>query len=143
MRKLVFFTRKYETALRDFAAKAAAAEVIYIEKSDMCAFRGEFTLGFTVQQKDTFCEMLLGLLFDITVDENPIYTKSSKLKIMAEGLKDSPIFGRELRRLRGFLKGSRELNIDGYIIFRLCELKEKLDTLVYSLVKKIKFGTAE
>jgi hypothetical protein len=140
MRRFVFFTRKYENELRDFAAKAVSAEIIYIEKSDVCAFRGEFTLCFTMKQKDIFCETLLQLLFDITVNENPIYTNSAKLKTMAAGLNDAPVFARELRRLKGYLAGSRELNLDGYIMFRLCELKEKLDSLVYSLVKKIKFG---
>ena len=143
MRRFTFFTRKYENELKEFVAKATEAKAIYIEKNEFFKRNEEFALGVAIADKNTFCEILLGLLMDISVSENPIYKHSAKLRIAAEGLNNTPIFTRELRRLKEFLSESRELNIDGYVIFRMNEFKEKLDMMVYSLVKKIKFGARE
>ncbi|MCL1883371.1 MAG: putative sporulation protein YtxC [Defluviitaleaceae bacterium] len=141
MKRFSLYTVKYENVLREFAARTSAAEIIYINKN--CKNQEGFALYFSVKERELFCEMLLGFLMDIAEGENPIYKHSARLRGMAGELRESPIFGRELNQLREFFTNSRELNIEGYVTFRMCEFREKLDMMIYSLVKKIKFGNED
>lgn len=138
MKRFVLYSARYDGALCDFAAKAAAAEVIYIRKN--CKENARRTLVFAVRERDAFYRALLDLLCDIAEAENPVYRHSPQLRGMARELRHSPVYSRELRRLRQFVAGSRELFLEGYATFRMSEFREKLDSLIYSLVKKIKFG---
>ena len=132
------FTEQYENALRDFAAKAAAAEIVHIIKSRNTSHMN--VLEIKINRHEAFYEALLAMLLDITEMENPVYRQSNKLRSMAHGLRRTPLAARELQRLREFVAENSSLHIDGYITFRLSEFREKLDILIYSLVKKIKFG---
>jgi hypothetical protein len=138
MKRFTIYTVKYANELDEFAAKAAASEAIYIKRKP-----NNFILSFTVSQREAFFEMLLAVLTDIAVRENSVYRYSAKLREMAQDLRNTPLYGRELRQLREFVSESNELHIEGYVTFRMCEFREKLDTMIYSLVKKIKFGTGE
>jgi len=141
VRRFTLCTTKHETALRDFAAKAAAAEIIYINKSGKK--HGCFALGFAMAQREGFCDALLKFLMDIAESENPVYKHSARMRQMALDLRNAPIFAHELRLLKAFVSSERELNIEGYVTFRMGEFREKLDLMVYSLVKKIKFSNGD
>ena len=167
MKKFVIFTTKYEAELRKFAATAAADEMIYIEENEHSTFLlptaeiveqfpdiewGEknkknatdgFAASFAVARRDAFCEALLRFLMDIAENQNPVYRQSTKLRAMAGKLRDGHFFAQEKRRLGEFLRGTRWLVLEGYIAFRMTEFCEKLDMMMYSLVKKIKFGLGE
>ncbi|MDR0273524.1 MAG: hypothetical protein LBI27_09435 [Clostridiales bacterium] len=137
MKRFTLYSAKYENALRNFAEKAAAADNIYINR--ICHKRG-YAVNFAVADREAFCELLLALLFDIAESENPVYRKSEKLREMAKNLRQTQLYGRELRRLRQFIAGSKCLHIEGYVTFRMGEFREKLDMMIYTLIKKIKFG---
>ncbi|MCL2386123.1 MAG: putative sporulation protein YtxC [Defluviitaleaceae bacterium] len=141
MKKIVIFTTKYENELRDFAAKAAASEIIYINDSSKKCER--YALRISIADKDAFSEEFLLALMNIAEKENPVYRYSAKLRKMARELRESPLQGRELHRLKSFFAASKEINIEGYVTFRMGEFREKLDTMIYSLVKKIKFSNGD
>ena len=138
MRRFIIHTEKYEVKLRDFAESAAEAEIVYINR--ICKKRNGCVIGFTITGYEEFCELLLPLLLDIAEGENPVYGQSAKLREMARDLRKTQIYGKELRRLKHFISGNKGLHIEGYVTFRMGEFREKLDMLIYSLVKKIKFS---
>jgi hypothetical protein len=137
MKRFALYSEKYENALIDFAAKAAAAEIIYINK------RERRRIFFMVAERENFCELLLCTLMDIAEGENPVYKNSAKLRAMAKNLRTTTLYGRELGRLRDFFSHSKELHLEGYVTFRMSEFREKLDMMIYSLVKKIKFHNGD
>ena len=145
--QFVIFTTKYEAELRDFAATAAADDVIYIQESEKKKKKttedSGFSMRFSISQRDAFCETLLRFLMDIAENENPVYKHSPKLRAMASNLRSRCIFAKEKQRLGTFLRSSKQLVLEGYITFRMTEFCEKLDMMMYSLVKKIKFGARE
>ncbi|MCL1842850.1 MAG: hypothetical protein FWF79_03480 [Defluviitaleaceae bacterium] len=141
MEQFVIFTVKYEKKLLEFAAKATAEELMQVNFSKKVK-RDTYALAFSLAKREAFCTSLMDFLMDIAVEENPVYAHSSKLRDMAQDLRNTQIYARELRRLRGFFLGSREVHIDGYVTFRMGEFREKLDHMIYKLVKKIKFGTS-
>jgi hypothetical protein len=140
MKRFLLHTVKHKAALIDFAEKVAADEVIYIKNTgnpDGAVFY------FAIAEREAFCETLLHLLCDIAEAENPIYKHSAKLRQMAHDLRKTPLFGSELRLLSEFVSTGKEIHLDGYVTFRMGEFKEKLDMMVYSLVKKLKFGNGD
>ncbi|MCL2199441.1 MAG: hypothetical protein FWB80_11000 [Defluviitaleaceae bacterium] len=130
MKKFKLLTDKYENALLMFLKKANDASVI----------KSWERFEFYIIQADEFSEMLLGLLLEVTESENPMYKHSARLREMAKNIKSTPLYGRELRLLKKYVAANKELHMEGYVTFRMEELKGKLDMMVYSLVKKIKFG---
>jgi hypothetical protein len=132
MKKFALHSVLHKAALSEFVAKAAAAEIIYIDEN-----------GFVIAKEDAFCEILLHFLMDIAESENPIYKKSSGMQKMAQDLRSSPIFAQELCALTEFVSAENALHVDGYTTFRMEAFREKLDLLVYSLVKKIKFSNKD
>ncbi|MCL2578368.1 MAG: putative sporulation protein YtxC [Defluviitaleaceae bacterium] len=141
MKRFTLYTTKYEAILRDFAVKAAAADIIYINKTGR--EKNGFEVGFAMVQREAFCELLLRLLMDIAESENPVYKHSAKLRKMARDLRYASTFAHELRLLKEFVSNGKELNIEGYVTFRMGEFREKLDLMIYSLVKKIKFSNGD
>ncbi|MCL1877683.1 MAG: hypothetical protein FWF80_02380 [Defluviitaleaceae bacterium] len=138
MKQFTIHTARHEVLLKDFAARVAAEEIIYINK--VSKTRTECSLKFAVVRREPFCGRLLALLADIAALENPVYRHSAKLCEMAISLRKTPLYKRELRLLREFFLQNEDLNIEGYTTFRMCEFREKLDAMIYTLVKKIKFG---
>ncbi|MCL1863317.1 MAG: hypothetical protein FWF78_07115 [Defluviitaleaceae bacterium] len=130
MKKFLLLTDKHESALHVFIKKAC--EEYVVKPTD--------GLKFYICDTEMFCEMLLGLLLEVAESENPMYKHSSKLREMAKNLKGTPLYGRELNHLKKYVNTNTELHLEGYVTFRMEELKGKLDLMVYSLVKKIKFG---
>jgi len=138
MKRFTLCAAKYETDLRRFARKAEAAKIIYIH--DNLKEKNGLALNVTFLQRKIFCEQLLAFLMDIAEGENPVYKNSSRLRTLARDLRDTPVFASELNLLEEFISSESALNIEGYVTFRMDGFHEKLDLLVYSIVKKIKFG---
>jgi len=140
MKQLNICTSKYENELRDFAAKAAAAGTIAIKRSKTNEL---FELECVCMNYKALPGALTGLLMDIAEAENAVYRHSPKLREMARDVRNSPIHEREVGRMRAFLAENKALNLEGYATFRLGEYRDKLDMMIYTLVKKIKFGKGD
>jgi len=137
MKRFFIFTSKYEGLLNNFSEKAAAEKIIYIKNFSECV------LEISIANREKFCDLLLALLFDIAEAENPVYKYSAKLRETAREIRKTPLCEKELRRLKKFVFESKELHLEGYVTFRMDEFNEKLDMMIYSLAKKLKFGNRE
>jgi len=140
MKRISIHTSKYENELRDFAAKAAAAGTIAIKWSRFCEKRRLFGLGCVCADYPTTLEALSFLLMDIAEAENAVYRYSLKLRALAHGMRNPAICEQEVSRLRKFLRENKILHLEGYVTFRMDEYRDKLDMMIYSLVKKIRFS---
>jgi len=134
MKHITIHTNRYKTELADFAKN--------IEIHNLCTIVKEYPLRLAWENSVTneFTRELLLLLHRIATYENPVYRYSTKLQDLALGLKDTALFFDDVKRLKSFLQANKELHIDGYIAFRIDEYCEKLDTILYTIVKKINFG---
>ncbi|MCL2215690.1 MAG: hypothetical protein FWB91_01590 [Defluviitaleaceae bacterium] len=140
MKQLNIYTSKYENELRDFAAKEAAAGTIAIKHSRTCEKRRLFELCCVCLNYKTLPESLTALLMDIAEEENPVYRHSPRLREMAQSVRSSLVHKQEVKQMRAFLAENKALHLEGYATFRLSEYREKLDMMIYTLVKKIKFS---
>jgi hypothetical protein len=50
-------------------------------------------------------------------------------------LRGGELYVNELKELRAFIKSSRTLNIEGYAAFRMAPLRERLDLMIFTLIK--------
>ena len=138
MKQLNIYTTKYENELRDFAQKATEAGTIEIKHSG--EKRGQFELGVVCVDRKNLPTALTALLMDIAEAENPVYRHSSKLRVMVQSVRNSPIHSREVKRMQSFLTENKTLHLEGYATFRMGEYRDKLDMMIYTLIKKIKFS---
>lgn len=139
MKRTIIYTTKYKDEVERFASKAVAAEVITIKWSgNRGRTYGLGCLWAGGHEGSEFYERLLSLLMEVAEKENPIYRHSPKLRDLAKDLRRTDIYKKELRQLKGFLSGSGTLHLEGYVTFRMSEYREKLDMMVYSLVKKLR-----
>jgi len=140
MKRISIHTSKYENELRDFAARAAAAGTIAIKWSRFCEKKRLFVLGCACADYPSTLEALSSLLMDIAETENPVYRYSIKLRSLAHDMRNPSVCERETSRLRRFFAENKNLHLEGYVTFRMAEYRDKLDMMIYSLVKKIKFS---
>lgn len=130
MSNFKLMTDKYEAEAREILTKARDAGEI----------RALTRFEFYIMEHEKFCEALLGLLLKIAENENPMYKNSAKLREMAKDLKRTPIYASELHLIKKYVATNTEMHLEGYVTFRMDEIKGRLDLMVYSLVKKLKFG---
>jgi len=132
MRRLTIHTSNYKSELINFAKSVA--------ESNLCAIKSH-PGGINLTWKNSDCssifEELLLLLQNIAMYENHVYRHSPKLRDLAEGLKNTELHMYELQQLKAFLKANKELNLEGYVTFRMEAYREKLDMMLYTIVKKI------
>ena len=140
MKQLNIHTTKYENELRNFAAKAVEAGTISIKHSKLNEKRRLFELTCMCLNYKALPGALTELLMDIAEAENAVYRHSSKLRAMAQEVRKTPIYTSEVKRMRTFLAENKALHLEGYVTFRMEEYREKLDMMIYTLVKKIKFS---
>ncbi|MCL2839182.1 MAG: hypothetical protein FWE05_00280 [Defluviitaleaceae bacterium] len=143
MRQLHIYTTKYEKELRNFAAQAMATGTIAIKDIKTCENRKVFELKLMNMDEKNLPNALTALLMDIVEIENPVYKHSPRLRKMAQTARNSSIYKREVQRMKTFLEENKALHLEGYATFRLSEYREKLDTMIYQLVKKIKFSQGD
>lgn len=140
MKRLKLFTEKYEDEMWNFSTNAAMQGIVLI-KSKKKSQRG-FSVTLMVAKIENFYELLTSQLMDIAENENPVYRHSPKLRGMAKNLRNV-LYEQEIQKLSEFLLHSKEINLEGYVMFRMTEFKEKLDMMIYSLVKKLKYGNLD
>jgi len=56
---------------------------------------------------------------------------------IARGLEGSPVYNCDRARLEEFFQRCDTLYIDGYITFCMDEYREKLDLVLYTIIKRI------
>jgi len=130
MKRVMIYTTKNTSELADFAKSISC---------DICSVESEVPLGLVwrASNSDKVLATLLQLIHKIAMNENPVYRNSPKLASIAEGLVNSPIHNSEIQKLKDFLRISKVLNLDGYIMFCTDEYRAKLDLMLYTIVKKI------
>jgi len=141
MKQLAIHTQNYEKNLRDFAKGLDIATVKwkrYGKKSSfsMCLTWENINNQQIINQLATFLQKVAAL-------ENPIYRHLPKFREMINGLQNTQIHEREVKRLKSFLRNSQTLNLEGYIIFRMSEYRHKLDIISYQAVKKLELMRKE
>ena len=137
MKQLTVYTRKYRQPLEDFAAYAVSKGVNLRRAGELSC--GLFSINCLYSHAETaFVGGLMTLLTDIAMQENPVYLHSPKLRDMAADLHSTPLYAAVFKEFKQFLRHSRMLHLEGYVVFRMAEYREKLDMMSYSLIKKMK-----
>jgi len=98
-----------------------------LESINLCCDRAEL---------DT--DALTHLLERIVIFKHPVYGHSRKLADMATELCGGEIHQANRRRLDAYLLEHDELHLEGYAAFRMSDYRNKLDMLMYRLIKKLK-----
>jgi len=128
MKRITLYTLRYQTELTSFAENIK--DICTVEPS-----KNGFLVSWELTNTAPFANRLLEFLQNIALLENPIFKHSSKLKNIVGDLKE--INEQELLSLNHYIKTNKEMNLEGYVAFRLTEYKEKLDSLLYSWIRKI------
>lgn len=138
MKRLILHTTNYKNELINFTETAANHNLCTIEKARPGP-QGYSTI-FTWQAavSTLFIQSLMHFLYSIAISQNPVYRHSPKLRHLAEGLQNTPLHKSNLKQLKAFLRAGNELHIDGYVTFRMEEYRQKLDMMLYTIVKKIR-----
>ena len=126
MKRLTIFTQNHKAALTDFANEVGGHFV-----GDRAKITWETKHTYNMASK------LVIFLEESVMRDNPIYNQSEKLCEMVRNLRTTPSHENEVKKLCAFLRTSRELNIEGYILFRMCEFRHMLDIMSYRVMKKM------
>jgi len=129
MKRITIVTCKYKNELAAFARM--------VSKNGLCTVvsnhAGSIKFCWESSATADFACALLRLMQNIAMLENPVYRHSPKLQGLAENLQTAC----EAERLCAYIKGSKQLHLEGYVIFRMDEYRAKLDNMLYTIVKKI------
>jgi len=132
MKRLTIHTYTYKNELKNF--------IKTLTQNNLCtiSIATSHAVKLTWANSKDFIETILFLLYNIAMLENPVYRYSPKLKNLASILQNTELHNTELTRLETFLKSNSELNLEGYVTFRMEEYSAKLDMILYEIIKKIK-----
>ncbi|MCL1787346.1 MAG: hypothetical protein FWG38_05110 [Defluviitaleaceae bacterium] len=136
MKRLTLYTTGHRAQLATFAKHVTQHSIARTEFITRC----RVGLVWEPAIANHLTKALLNLLHDAAINENPIYKHSQKLKIIAQSLKNTPLYINEAARLKAYLHTNQVLHIDGYVTFRMAAYHEKLDMMLYHIMKKINFG---
>ena len=136
MKQLTICTHRYSQPLETYAIKAVKSGVLTVKRAGWQS--RQFSINCQYVCSALLAEGLMALITDIAQRENPIYQHSPKLRDMADDLHQTPFYTAILHDLVCFLKHSRILHLEGYVVFRMAKYREKLDMISYSLIKKMK-----
>lgn len=136
MKRLTIYTARYETQLKNFAGSTKNVNTLWSKWRDKNRLFG-LCLTWGKDSNAYVTEQLVLLLQELAATENPVFKNSPKLLQMAKDLQSTESHGREVGRLKSFLRSNRSLNIEGYINFRMNEYRNSLDILSYKAMKKI------
>ena len=100
-----------------------------------CGSRNGTDYIYASNQRSTRLK-LQNLLEHILLKENPAIGEVDKVISSVSEMVFSPTRGLMQTRLEEFLKETGTINIEGYINFRLGEYAERLNAILYSIVKK-------
>ena len=83
-------------------------------------------------------EALARLLERIVILRHPIYGHSPKLIEMALELKPQAIQQANVKELEQYFSENTTLYLEGYAAFRMSDFSNKLDMMMYRIIKKMK-----
>ena len=141
MKRLTIYTQQYENLLRDFAKGLDIFDVKFVRHGKNRLFC--MCLTWENETNALAIDRLAAFLQDVAALENPVYRYSIKMREMAKALQETSAHSVETKRLKAFLRGSRVLNLEGYITFRMSEYRHKLDIMSYRAIKKIELTRKE
>jgi len=132
MKRLTIHTHNYKNELINFIKN--------LTQNNLCniSIATSYAVKLTYTNSKDFIATLLSLLYTIAMQENPVYRYSPKLKNLAASLQNPELHNTELKRLENFIKSNKELNLEGYVTFRMENYSAKLDMILYEIIKKIK-----
>ena len=128
MRTLYIHTGKYRDALSRFFPIDGEQFLARGSENGM-----EYIYALNLQSIRT---KLLLLLEYIILSDNPALAEGEKVYCNMAELAFSPTRELMQARLDEFLKETGTINIEGYINFRLGEYVERINAILYSIVKK-------
>ena len=140
MKRLVLYTGIHNQELISFAQKANG---IIKDSNVKPAYKKNFSRLICTWENDAttdFISLVMSMLEEIAIKNNPVYRHSPKLHEMALNLRSTAVYENEVRRLKSYIRTSRTLNIEGYITFRMGEYINKLDIMAYTMIKKLKLA---
>jgi len=139
MKRFTIHTKNYKTKLINFTQIVLERNLCTIETnhSTKCTDIHSIKFIWALSAGKEFIQALMLLLYDIAIQENPVYRHSPKLSDLAEGLQNTHLHIHDTRRLKAFIQANKELHLDGYVAFRMEEYREKLDMMLYTIIKKI------
>jgi len=132
MKRITLNTLRYKPELSCFAENAAAQNICTAQQA-----KNGILLIWETSKTSVLVALLLHLLQYIAVQENPIFKYSKKLQQLTTDLQHTDIHNIETEKLTEYIKSNKELNLEGYVAFRMAEYKGKLDSMLYSVIKKI------
>lgn len=127
MKRTIVHTSKYKTELANFMQSMPVFNKI----------QDGTTLAWEVSAADNFAQALMLLLHKLAMSENPVYRHSPKLRDLADSLFNTDVHTKAVTELKAFIKSNKELNIEGYVTFRMEAYHTQLDMLLYTIMKKI------
>ena len=102
-----------------------------------------YTVGTLYMARGKFeTEALTCLLERIIILKHPVYGHSSKLTDMAFELRQTEIHQANVLELTRYLMENDLLHLEGYTTFRMTDYRNKLDMMMYYLIKKLKLFSA-
>jgi len=137
MKRLTIYTVGFDKELQNFAKEFG---LVRLRWAKWHRRGGVFGAHLTWENGDAVevVGQLCRFLQELVALESPVYRGSPKLMELVRGLQNTPTHQREVQRLKGFLRASRVLHIEGYLNFRMGEFRNQLDVISYRAVKKMK-----
>jgi len=133
MRTLSIHTEKYCEALSRFFPVDSEQVLGHGSENGM-----EYILA---SNRRSTRDRLQNLLEYIILSDNPVLAEGEKVFRSVAELAFSPTRGLMQTRLDEFLKETGTINIEGYVNFRLGEYVERINAILYSIVKKNLYKT--
>jgi len=138
MKRLTLRTVQYVHIVKEFAAAR-----------DVCVLRAKkrgcdhtFHLMWA-GERGALARGLMDLLEEVAMQENPVYRCSPMMRRLARALRGMPFYEKEIQGLGRFLQGNDSLHMEGYVRFRMGKYCEMLDSMSYSLIKKMNLHARE
>lgn len=138
MSLLTITTRRYKDALVAFIKTHPQCELVKEWEENGC-------FNARIKKHVPIYEELLTFLCTILFEQNAAMQSSPKVKeiVMNHANKDEKyklLYNIHMKELKHFIASSNHLCIEGYVSFRLCELNNYFNCVLYSLVKHLSFS---
>ncbi len=110
----------------------------FLKEKDLVIDRGNIDgMYYICTEKDSGCVIRLrDLMESIILHDNPVLAESEKVFNSVAELAFRPTRSIMKAELQEFISHNDSINIDGYIGFRLRAYSEKINSILYSIVKK-------
>jgi len=126
MDKFTIFTRSYGIELEK---ELKELNVLMVEKTNT----GH---AISMESPKETPQRLAGLMENHLLKQNPALASSPHLKKRIQEMVFADKRETLIKELNEFLEENREMNWEGYLHFRLNEFTEKINLILYSIIKK-------